>query len=185
MMRRWALFLSGRGSTAGAALDHLGEADIRLVVSSRKSAVGLKRARRSGVPTLALEKDIDWVALSAELNARGINAIFLLGFMRLVPESFLAEWSGRIWNLHPSLLPDFSGARALERALESRSELGASIHDVIVEMDAGQVRLQKKFPWDYTSDDAREERPEIGFSAHEQGLVRQFLLSNSMRGCLS
>jgi len=188
-MKRWALFLSGRGSTATAAMDMLDEVDIRLVVSNKVTAYGLKKAKRLGVPSLLVgqgaDKKIHWEKLDEELRNRGVNAIFLLGFMRLVPESFLKNWQGRIWNIHPSLLPAFPGAKALERAIESRSDLGATIHDVIVEMDAGKVCLQKKLNWDHDLAAELYEHPQTGFSALEQTLVRKFIMKQSLRGDLA
>jgi phosphoribosylglycinamide formyltransferase-1 len=155
---RWALFLSGRGSTAQALMDLLGDLDLRLVVSSRAKAAGLLKARRSGIPTLVLEKDQNWTLLSKELKQRGIQKIFLVGFMRILPADFIKEWTGRVWNVHPSLLPAFTGAKALERCFEEESEMGVTIHEVNAEMDAGQRCLQARLPrsrdWTVTTERA-------------------------------
>jgi phosphoribosylglycinamide formyltransferase-1 len=127
-------------------MDLLGDLDLRLVVSSRAKAPGLLRAKRSGIPTLVLEKDHDWSRLSEDLKKRGIQKIFLVGFMRLLPPDFIKEWTGRVWNVHPSLLPAFAGAKALERSFEEKSDMGVTIHEVNAEMDAGKRCLQARLP---------------------------------------
>lgn len=77
-------------------------------------------------------------------GSQKIDKIFLLGFMRLLPASFLQKWQGRIFNLHPSLLPLYPGKNAIEKSYEAGDAMGVSIHHVITEMDAGRVVLQKK-----------------------------------------
>lgn len=143
MRQRWAVFLSGRGSTAQAMFDLGYPQEIRLVVSSKENAYGLKRAARLGIPTLVLPKQINWKVLNVELQRRGIDRIFLLGFMKLIPADFLQTWNGRIWNVHPSLLPAYPGLRSLEKSFTDRAPVGVTIHDVTVGMDEGTRRLQK------------------------------------------
>lgn len=182
MMNRWALFISGRGSTAQAAMDLGWAADVALVVSSKESAPGVKRARRMGIPTwiipsLADGKTLDWTLLQSELEKRQISKIFLLGFMRIVPEAFLAKWVGRVWNVHPSLLPLFQGARALERSLASQEKVGLSIHAVTAELDRGPLCLQMEVP--ELDVEARKSvdpvMTQVFFSAREQRAVRQWM----------
>ena len=147
MSSRWAVFISGRGSNLSAALQHLeneNSARISLVVSSSRKAIGLLRARRAGVPTLVLGRPIDWAALDAELRVRGIKRIFLLGFMRIVPAEFVRAWSGRIVNLHPSLLPKYPGVDSIEAAFNAPDDVGVSVHEVVADVDAGQLILQRE-----------------------------------------
>lgn len=155
MSCRWALFLSGKGSTAQALLDLLGDLDLRLVVSSRSRAYGLVRARRQGLPHLVLSKDVDWSALSRELKARGVERLALVGFMKLLPSEFLRDWQGRVWNVHPSLLPAFAGAKALERSFAEKAEMGVTLHEVTPEMDAGRPVLQASIGRPEAWDDAQ------------------------------
>lgn len=179
MSPRWALFISGRGSTAQAVMDVIDWVNVRVVVSSRANAPGLFKARRAGIPTMILPQDADkqvrWSELHQSLQQRGIERIFLLGFMRIIPESFLKPWSGRIWNVHPSLLPLYPGAKALESALVDNADVGVSIHDVIPEMDAGQIRRQL---WVSSAGDYNA----IDFSMCEQQLVRDWASRQSFRG---
>lgn len=144
MKGRWAVFLSGRGSTAQALFDQIDQVDVRLVISNRSSAYGLKRAARLGIPTLTLAKDFAWSDVDQELRRRQIDRLFLLGFMKLIPADFIKAWTGRIWNVHPSLLPSYPGIKSLEKSHAERADMGVTIHDVTFEMDAGQKRLQHR-----------------------------------------
>ena len=142
MSVRWALFLSGRGSTAQALLDQIGDLDIRFVVTSKQKAGGILRARRAGLPILHFAKDGNWGELHSELVSRGIQAIFLTGFMRLLPADFVTNWQGRIWNVHPSLLPAYPGAGSMEKSFSDKARMGVTVHEVTHQMDAGPCCLQ-------------------------------------------
>jgi len=188
-MQRWALFISGRGSTAQAVIEMGALANIALVISSKESALGIKKARRLGIPTLvtplvAGSKVIDYSQIQFELLNRSIDQIFLLGYMKIIPGSFLKLWAGRIWNVHPSLLPAFRGSRALERSFEEGAELGASIHGVIEELDAGPVVLQKRMPnlrRPSQKQPATLEDVQTAFSIQEQTLVRRWFELNNFQ----
>lgn len=146
---RWAVLISGRGSNLASLLE-APEVDVRYVLSSQADALGLAKARRAGVPTdvipriaSATAKSLDWEWADRSLRARGIEQIFLLGFMRIVPASFLSRWRGRVFNVHPSLLPRYPGLRALERAYADGEACGMSVHEVIEEVDAGRILRQR------------------------------------------
>lgn len=148
---RWCVFISGRGSNLAASLEGIRESgthEIELVVSSAENAAGLAKAKRSGVPVLIAPKTssgkIDWDELNVELKRRRIDMIFLLGFMKIVPAKFTDQWTNRIVNLHPSLLPAYPGLNSIERAFTAGSELGASLHLVVPEVDAGRVLKQRR-----------------------------------------
>lgn len=148
---RWCVFISGRGSNLAASLEGMRESgahEIELVVSSAANAAGLAKAKRAGVPVLIAPKTpsgkIDWDELNVELKRRRIDMIFLLGFMKIVPAKFTDQWANRIVNLHPSLLPAYPGLNSIERAFTAGSELGASLHLVVPEVDAGRVLKQRR-----------------------------------------
>lgn len=143
---RWAVLISGTGSNLQAVLDLGAAARVVLVVSSKSSAVGLKRAKRAGIPTLVLDKQIDWTDLTVQLKARGVQAIALCGFMRIVPPEFLTHWEGAIINIHPSLLPAYPGLNSLQRAFDDHAPIGATIHEVIEGVDEGPALIQKAVP---------------------------------------
>lgn len=127
-----------------ALVDLREEHPVGLVVSSRRSAYGLTRARRLGIPTLVLEKKTDWKKLYDELESRGISHIFLTGFMKVIPREFLTLWSKPLLNIHPSLLPSYPGLMSMERAHADGAALGVTVHRVIADVDAGEILWQKK-----------------------------------------
>jgi len=141
---KWAILISGRGSNLQAILDSASAVDVRLVVSSKASAPGLLRAKRMGVPTLVLPKKIDWIELDRELRSRGIDRVFLAGFMKIVPAEFVAKWEDRIVNVHPSLLPAYPGLNAIESSHAEGADMGVTVHVVTPEMDAGPRLLQRR-----------------------------------------
>ncbi|MDZ4082726.1 MAG: formyltransferase family protein [Bdellovibrionales bacterium] len=148
---RWCVFISGRGSNLAASLEGMRESgahEIELVVSSAENVAGLAKAKRSGVPVMIAPKTaggkIDWDQLTVDLKRRKIDMIFLLGFMKIVPGKFIDQWANRILNLHPSLLPAYPGLNSIERAFVAGSELGASVHLVVPQVDAGRVLKQRR-----------------------------------------
>ena len=133
--------------------------DIALVVSSSPKAYGLLRAKRAGLRTRLtplcdaspnlqnpskVSKKIDWDALDLELRTGGITHIFLAGFMKVIPAQFVKAWTGRIINLHPSLLPSYPGLHSIERAMNDGVPIGITIHEVVAEVDAGKILLQRR-----------------------------------------
>ena len=176
---RWALFLSGRGSNASAVMDMQGWGEIALVVSNgqhlQAEPMGVTRARRAGIPVYQVGKKIDWTQVDLELRRRGIDKVFLLGFMRLLPGEFVNKWAGQVFNLHPSLLPAYPGLEAIEKSFQDGAAMGVTIHAVVPEMDAGPILFQKKILskapagcHSLTLDEAR-----FLISTAEQALVRE------------
>jgi phosphoribosylglycinamide formyltransferase 1 len=172
MSDRWAVFLSGRGSTAQALFDMSDQVDVRWVVSNRCAAFGLKRAARLGLPTTVLAPGFSWQEVHQGLLDRRINRIFLLGFMKLIPADFLAKWQGRIWNVHPSLLPAYPGLKAMEKSFAEAQPMGVTIHDVVAEMDAGPRRLRKRVcdPGEWSS----FAQAQLAMALSEQRLIRHW-----------
>ncbi len=148
----WAVLISGRGSNLSALLDYPDEIPVSIVVSSKAGVDGLLKARRAGVPTLVLERKIDWPGLTALLRASGVTHICLAGFMRIVPAAFVAEWRGHIVNLHPSLLPKYPGLESIAVAHAAGDEIGVTVHEVDEGVDTGRVILQRR---SLLSDEAR------------------------------
>lgn len=162
----WAVFISGHGSNLQALLDAEPKIQIGLVVSSKADALGIERAHRAGVPVIILPKDIPWNDLSAELKKRNIDRIFLAGFMRMIPASFVEAWSEKILNLHPSLLPNYKGLRAIERSYEDGAAMGVTIHWVTPELDGGPILIQQEvlsqeFVRKLSFEDAREKLRQV------------------------
>ena len=118
-MKKLAVFISGQGSNLSVFLQNKNRFEKILVVSSRAEAYGLEKAKRFGVETLILDKKIDWEELHTNLESQGIDVLFLAGFMKIVPGSFVDRWKGKLFNLHPSLLPEYKGLKSIERAYKS------------------------------------------------------------------
>lgn len=138
-----AVFISGQGSNLEILLQNKNKFEGFLVVSSSPKAFGLQRAQNHQAENLTLNNPINWDDLQEILQERSIDLIFLAGFMKIVPSEFVSQWRGRIFNLHPSMLPKFKGLRAIERAFESGEDVGVTIHHVVPEVDAGEIVLQE------------------------------------------
>jgi len=154
---RIGVLASGRGSNLQAILDAAREpsypARVAVVISDRETATALDRARQAGVPAVFMNpKDFGdrpayEAALSAELAARQVGLVCLAGFMRLLGPAFVAAWSGRILNIHPSLLPAFPGLAPQRQALEHGVRVtGATVHFVDEGVDSGPIVLQEAVP---------------------------------------
>lgn len=139
-----AVFISGGGSTLQALLEMHHQIDISLIVTNKKNVLGALKAKRFGKKVIHFNKEMGFEKLNEILKQNKIDSIMLAGFMKILPESFLKNWTGRIFNIHPSLLPMYPGLNSAERSWEDNYDMGVSIHEVIPEMDAGRVLLQQK-----------------------------------------
>jgi phosphoribosylglycinamide formyltransferase-1 len=146
-----AVLVSGEGTNLQALLDtvHGREAQIVAVACSVPDAPALRRAVRRGVPVAVFSSShyahrrIRDEAMADWLSDRGAQLIVLAGFMELLTESFLERFPEAVINIHPSLLPDFPGLRAIEQALAHGREIfGVTVHHVDAGMDTGPVIAQ-------------------------------------------
>ena len=160
-MKNLAIFASGTGTnfTAIAAACARKELDARvaLLVCDRPGAPVLTRAREFGVETFVFSaKDYaDKAAYEAEiasrLDAKGIDLVCLAGYMRIVGETLLQAYEGKIINIHPSLLPAFKGANAVEQAVAYGVKVyGITVHWVSADLDGGAIIAQRAFPYEGT-----------------------------------
>jgi len=155
-MKRLAILLSGRGSNFEAIANNVAsgaiEASIAVVISSRPDARGLEIARQRGLDTVVLpSKGMDREAYDRRLidGLRPFqpDLICLAGFMRLLSAAFVREFPNRILNIHPSLLPAFSGLDAQHQALAYGVRVsGCTVHFVDEYLDAGPILLQAAVP---------------------------------------
>lgn len=149
-----AILISGRGSNmmaiARECLAGRIAARVAVVISDRADAPGLARARELGLETAVLTQAEPGGAalersLAAILETHGSEVIALAGFMRILSGPFVARYLGRMFNIHPSLLPAHRGLHTHARVLEAHDSVhGASVHFVTAELDAGPVVLQSK-----------------------------------------
>jgi phosphoribosylglycinamide formyltransferase-1 len=154
---RLAVLISGSGSNLQALLDACAQADypaqVACVVSNVPTAFGLERARKAGVPAVALDHkafasraDFER-ALGEELGKAGVEWVCLAGFMRLLSADFLARFPGRVLNIHPALLPAFPGLHAPRQALERGVKIaGCTVHFVDAGTDTGPIIAQAAVP---------------------------------------
>ncbi|MGO9769405.1 MAG: phosphoribosylglycinamide formyltransferase [Roseiarcus sp.] len=154
---RVAILISGRGSNMAALIEAARApdfpAEIALVLSNKRDAGGLERAREAGVATGIVEsrdypdREAFEAAVLERLAAHRVDLICLAGFMRILSAPFVERWRGRLINIHPSLLPNLRGLHTHERALEAGlKEHGCTVHFVDSELDAGPIIAQARVP---------------------------------------
>lgn len=145
---RFAVLASGGGTNLQALIDAF-PAELAVVAGDRAGAYAFERARRAGIPVEHVAPDAfkDRAEYDAELARRleghDVELVVGAGYLRLLSGEFLSRFPAVI-NVHPSLLPEFKGLRAVERALESGvPETGATVHYVTEELDSGPVIRQE------------------------------------------
>lgn len=157
-MVRVAVFISGGGSNMVALLDDMarrGHEGIPCVVlANRADAGGLARAAERGVPTVVVDhrpfagdRTAFEAAITAALEPYAPDLICLAGFMRILTAGFMDQWSGRMINIHPSLLPKYKGLHTHARALEAGdTRHGCTVHEVTASLDDGPILGQAEIP---------------------------------------
>jgi len=150
-----AIFASGNGSNfeavATAAISGRINTKISLLVCDKPEAKVITRARQLDVPVLVCSpQDFPSRAaherqILAALKKANVEFIVLAGYMRIVGETLLCEYGGKIVNIHPSILPDFPGMNAIEKALVSgASYTGVTVHYVDEGVDTGPIIAQRR-----------------------------------------
>jgi phosphoribosylglycinamide formyltransferase-1 len=155
-MKNVAILLSGRGSNFLALAEAIeaGEipAQIVLVVSNMADAPGLEHARVRNyetvcIPVGSLEREAYDRQVVEQLQAADAEVICLAGFMRLLSPWFVRQYPQRILNIHPSLLPSFTGLQGQRQALEWGVKVaGCTVHLVDEDLDHGPIILQQAVP---------------------------------------
>jgi phosphoribosylglycinamide formyltransferase-1 len=148
---------SGRGSNLQAIIDAIDAgrcpAQVAVVVSDRKDAPALDRARRAAIrgvhldPRAFPDRAAFDEAVAGVLDESGVELVCLAGYMRLLSPEFVRRYRGRILNVHPALLPTFPGLHAQRQALEHGVKVsGATVHFVDEGVDTGPIVLQSAVP---------------------------------------
>ena len=145
---RFAVLASGSGTNLQALLDAY-PGNVAAVAGDKKDAFAFERARRRGVPVehvdpagFRLREDFDR-ELARRVAAYDVGLVVGAGYMRVLSPAFLEKFPA-VLNVHPSLLPEFRGLRAVERALEARvGETGVTVHFMVEEVDAGPPVAQE------------------------------------------
>lgn len=156
MKARLGILISGRGSNMAALIDAARAADcpyeVALVVSNVPDAAGLAYAAARGIPQFATSHrgmkraEFDRIVDGA-LRDAGVTHVALAGYMRLLSPEFVKRWSGRMVNIHPSLLPDYKGLDTHERVLAAgEARHGCTVHLVTEGLDEGPILAQAGVP---------------------------------------
>lgn len=153
-MKNIVILISGRGSNMQAIVN-AGIPDVRIaaVLSNSATAAGLAWAAERGIPTDSLNhKDFASrgafdQAMMEKIDAYQPDLVVLAGFMRILTPEFCARYEGRLMNIHPSILPSFTGLHTHERALAAGCRVaGCTIHFVTPELDCGPIISQGVVP---------------------------------------
>lgn len=148
------ILISGRGSNMVAIVEAvqsgaIPNSEVAIVISDKKSAEGLEKAKLRGVETKIItrkgrtreEHDAEIIT---ELKNRGVELVCLAGYMRLLSSNFVRAFPNKIVNIHPSLLPSFKGLDAQKQAFEYGVKItGCTVHFVDEDLDHGAIILQK------------------------------------------
>lgn len=154
-MFRIGVLASGNGTNLQAIIDAVERGDlpvtIAVVISNRRKAMALERARRHGIPAVVVPtkhyptREAHEEAVERHLRAAEVDLVVLAGYDRVVGQALLAAYPGRMINVHPALLPAFAGTlHAQEMALEYGVKVaGCTVHFVTPEVDAGPIVVQR------------------------------------------
>ncbi|MEQ9886956.1 phosphoribosylglycinamide formyltransferase [Pectobacterium zantedeschiae] len=156
-MKNIVVLISGHGSNLQALIDACKNGRIKgkivAVFSNNAEAYGLERAQNADIPTFVLNPE-DFAdraafdaALANEIEQYEPALVVLAGYMRILSPEFVAQFAGKMLNIHPSLLPKYPGLHTHRKALENGDrEHGTSVHFVTDELDGGPLILQAKVP---------------------------------------
>src|SRR5258706_2541581 len=152
-MKSIVILISGRGSNMEAILDAGLPLQVRAVISNRPEARGLETARNRGIPAIALDhkthssREAFDAALAETINRHTPEYIVLVRVMRILTADFIGQYVNRIINIHPSLLPAFTGLHTHRRAIESGVKIhGTTVHFVTPALDHGPIIIQAAVP---------------------------------------
>jgi phosphoribosylglycinamide formyltransferase 1 len=152
-MKSIVILISGRGSNMQALLEAKLSCRIAAVISNRADAEGLAIAKAHGVPTEVIEhrdyKDRDSfdATLAETIDGYQPDLVVLAGFMRILTAKFVTHYHGRLINIHPSLLPSYSGLDTHARALQDGVKIhGCTVHFVTPDLDHGPIIIQAAVP---------------------------------------
>ncbi|WP_306604293.1 phosphoribosylglycinamide formyltransferase [Azonexus sp.] len=156
-MKNIVILISGRGSNMEAliAARDAGQLPVNIaaVISNRPDAKGLETASQAGIATRCLDhkayagREAFDAALAECIDAFAPDLVVLAGFMRILTADFVRHYEGRLFNIHPSLLPSFPGLHTHQRALDEGVRIhGCTVHFVTAELDHGPVVIQAAVP---------------------------------------
>ena len=152
-MKNIVILISGRGSNMQALLEATLPCRIAAVISNRAEAEGLDIARAHCIPAVVIEhrdypdRDSFDAALARAIDSFAPDIVALAGFMRILGANFVSRYHGRMINIHPSLLPAYSGLDTHARALQDGVKIhGCTVHFVTRDLDHGPIIIQAAVP---------------------------------------
>ncbi len=160
-MKNIVILISGGGSNMAAIIktsknqnwSSTLSARVVAVISNRSDAAGLRVASDQGIATHSLDhkafdsREAFDLELSKRIDSYNPKLVVLAGFMRILTPGFVAHYSGRLINIHPSLLPAFTGLHTHQRAIDAGCKFaGATVHEVTAELDVGPILAQAVVP---------------------------------------
>ena len=170
--KKIVVLISGGGTNLQAIIDKMHkqpldgqQTEIVAVISNKADVYGLQRATDADISAIVVaskgaeSREAYDALLSAEIDKHQPDLIILAGFMRIFTTEFVKKYLGKMINIHPSLLPKYTGLNTHQRAIDAEEEVhGATVHFVTPELDSGPTVLQAKVPVfsDDTSEDLRE-----------------------------
>lgn len=152
-MKSIVILISGRGSNMQAMLEAGLPCRVAAVISNRAGAEGLKIAGAHGIPTTVVDhrnypdRESFDAALAQMIDTFEPDCVVLAGFMRILTACFVARYRGKLLNIHPSLLPSYSGLNTHARALSDGVRIhGCTVHFVSSDLDHGPIIIQAAVP---------------------------------------
>jgi phosphoribosylglycinamide formyltransferase-1 len=190
---RAAVLISGTGSNLKALIDAVGsnelDLDIVRVISNREDAAGIHHAQAAALPVSVIshkpypDRQAHDAAIAEVLEQDKVELIILAGYMRILSAEFTTLYSGRIINLHPSLLPLYKGMDTYNRTIQAADkETGASIHFVTSGLDSGPVIAQVRIPI-MPGDDANSLKTRLGPMEHKLLVATVSLFCTRVLSC--
>ena len=160
-MKNIVILISGGGSNMAAIVKTAKSQDwatslnarVAAVISNRADAAGLLWAKKQGIDTASINhkafdsREAFDQALMQQIDTHAPSLVVLAGFMRILTPGFVTHYAGRLINIHPSLLPAFTGLHTHQRAIDAGCQFaGATVHRVTTELDVGPILAQAAVP---------------------------------------
>lgn len=154
-MKKLAIFVSGSGTNMENLIRLIQkgslEAEVSVVICDKPEAPAVEKSKKLGVEVFLVDrkkfptKEAFEHEIMKAVDSKAVDYLVLAGFMRILSPAFVHKYRGRIVNVHPSLLPEFPGAQAINEAFDAKVKMtGVTIHFVDEGVDSGPVILQEK-----------------------------------------
>ena len=181
--KKTCVFISGKGSNLKNLIirsrDSIFPIKVALVISNKKKAYGLNYAKKYKIPYLFIDtkfKNYENKILFY-LKKYKISFICLAGYMKIISNTLIKNYQGKIINIHPSLLPKFKGLNTFSRMLKNKEKkAGCTVHYVNNKLDSGQIIIQKKFTIDYKDNEKilKNKTQKLEYVAFPEAIIKIF-----------